>query len=231
MPTVTGTFFKATFVLVTFVHIRNISAVTDRILTKHLGPDFFQTLTFLIKIFLPIFCLIQFFWDLKNFVNLKYLDLIFCLDTNFFEHIFWTQYYSDINIFLTQHYSDINIFQTHSFLDLKFLLTQSFVKAISFMQEFWVHKFFVTNKIFLGPHFFNNFLKNTFFLSNCSPRMKCMTDFEFGTKTKLLKLKPHPPSPGWLSTIPRLFTYHPRDSQPSNSTRSLTLAQPSLLIN
>ena len=98
------------------------------------------------------------------------------------------------------------------------------------MQEFWVHKFFVTNKIFLGPHFFNNFLKNTFFLSNCSPRMKCMTDFEFGTKTKLLKLKPHPPSPGWLSTIPRLFTYHPRDSQPSNSTRSLTLAQPSLSL-
>ena len=34
IPTVTVTFVQATFVLVIFVHIRNISAVTDTILTK-----------------------------------------------------------------------------------------------------------------------------------------------------------------------------------------------------
>ena len=42
------TFVQATFVLVTFVHIRNILAVTDPILTKRLGPDFLQALTSLI---------------------------------------------------------------------------------------------------------------------------------------------------------------------------------------
>ena len=34
IPTVTVTFVHATFVLVTYVHIRNISAVTDPILMK-----------------------------------------------------------------------------------------------------------------------------------------------------------------------------------------------------
>ena len=38
MPTVTITFVQATFVLMAFVHIRNISAVTDTIVTKLLGP-------------------------------------------------------------------------------------------------------------------------------------------------------------------------------------------------
>ena len=52
----------------------------------------------------------------------------------------------------------------------------------------------------------------------------------FWTKTELTKLRPHPPSPGWSPTIPRLVTHHPKDSHPSNSTRSLTLAQPSLLL-
>ena len=48
MQTVMVTFVKATFVLVTFVHIRNILAVTDPIFTKRLGPDFLQALTSLI---------------------------------------------------------------------------------------------------------------------------------------------------------------------------------------
>ena len=34
IPTVTVTFGQATFVLATFVHISNISAITDSILTK-----------------------------------------------------------------------------------------------------------------------------------------------------------------------------------------------------
>ena len=35
------TFVLATYALVTFVHISNISAVTGLILTKLFGPDFF----------------------------------------------------------------------------------------------------------------------------------------------------------------------------------------------
>ena len=79
MPTVMVTFVKATFVLVTFVHIGNILAVTDPILTKRLGPDFLQALTSLIEIFLPKFSLTQIFGTLK----------IFVLDTNFCGTIFF----------------------------------------------------------------------------------------------------------------------------------------------
>ena len=38
------TFAQATFVLAAFVHIRNISAVTDQILAKLFGPNFLQAL-------------------------------------------------------------------------------------------------------------------------------------------------------------------------------------------
>ena len=41
IPTVMGTFVKATDVLATFVHISNISAVTDPTLTQIFGPPFF----------------------------------------------------------------------------------------------------------------------------------------------------------------------------------------------
>ena len=41
MPTVTVTFVKENFFSVTFIHIKNISAVTDPILTKLFGPWFF----------------------------------------------------------------------------------------------------------------------------------------------------------------------------------------------
>ena len=138
---------------------------------------------------------------------------------------------------------------------LKYLLTQNFVEPNFFwIKEFWVHKFFITNKIFLVPTFFStNFLfQHNFFCQTPvqlesgvdfvlnlsqeeqeqpppkSTRMKCTTDLEFGTKTSLTKFRPHPPSPGWSPAIPRLFTHHPKDSQPSNSTRSLTLEQPRL---
>ena len=47
IPTVTVTFVHATFVLETLVHIRNISAVTDQILTRFFSPNFLQTLIFL----------------------------------------------------------------------------------------------------------------------------------------------------------------------------------------
>ena len=41
IPTVTVTYVKATYVMTTFVHIRNILAVKDPILTKLLGRKFF----------------------------------------------------------------------------------------------------------------------------------------------------------------------------------------------
>ena len=68
MPTVTVTFVKATFVLVTFVHIGIILAVTDPILTKRLGPDFLQALTSLIEIYLLKFSFAHIFRILKIFV-------------------------------------------------------------------------------------------------------------------------------------------------------------------
>ena len=40
------TFVLATYALVTFVHISNISAVTGPILTKHFGPNFFGVIIF-----------------------------------------------------------------------------------------------------------------------------------------------------------------------------------------
>ena len=53
MPTVTVTFVQAIFVLVTFVNIRNISAVTNPILPDFLDPIF--TGLFLINFFYHIF--------------------------------------------------------------------------------------------------------------------------------------------------------------------------------
>ena len=46
MPTVIVTFVQATYALVTFVHISNISAVTVLILTKLFGPIFFGVIIF-----------------------------------------------------------------------------------------------------------------------------------------------------------------------------------------
>ena len=75
------TFVKATFVLVTFVHIGNILAVTDPIFTKRLEPDFLQALTSLIEIFLPKFSLAQIFGTLEIFFGHQFLR----------NNFFWTQ--------------------------------------------------------------------------------------------------------------------------------------------
>ena len=65
MQTVMVTFVHETFVQATFVHIRNISAVTDPILTKLFGPDFLQALNF----FGPKILLTQSFFGLKKFLT------------------------------------------------------------------------------------------------------------------------------------------------------------------
>ena len=46
LPTIMVTFLQAAFVLLTFGHIRNISAVTDPILCKLFGPYFLGALIF-----------------------------------------------------------------------------------------------------------------------------------------------------------------------------------------
>ena len=55
MPTVTMTFVQATYLLATFVYISNISAVTDLILTKFFGPNFWGLLLLSKNFFLPNF--------------------------------------------------------------------------------------------------------------------------------------------------------------------------------
>ena len=202
MPTVTVTFVKATFVLATFVHIRNVSAVTDPILSKRFGPNFSQALTFLI----------EFFWD-----PIKFLDQQFCepkifgpkylIGHHFFSNkFFWTQ------IFWDKHFLYSNFFRLKISSDSKFCWTKFFF----WIKEFWVHKFLLQIKFFLDHNFFQFFL-----MSNSSPtlpkstRMKCTTDLEFGTKTSptipgMITHHPrvvHPPSQGCSPTTPRIVSH------------------------
>ena len=137
MPTVTVTFVKATFVLATFVHIRNVSAVTDPILTKRLGPNFWQALTFLIEIFLgpykffgPTILWTQNLW-IQNFV---WTSIFF--RTNFFGPKFF-----ETNIFCTPILFGLKISSDSKFCWTKFFLDERILGQ----------QIFVTNKIFLGP--------------------------------------------------------------------------------
>ena len=101
IPAVTMTFVKATFDLGTFVHIRNISPVTDPILIKLLDK-FFVGLNFswstlvwtqTFSILYPNFFLIQFFRfnfldpnliGFKTNVDSKFVDPSFFSDSTFF---------------------------------------------------------------------------------------------------------------------------------------------------
>ena len=180
-----ATVVKATFVLATFVHTRNISAVTDPMLTKCLWPNFLQALIFLIEIFYQNFVWPNFFGTLK-FFGPKIL----------WTQNFWTQNFVWTPIFLGQE-----CFRHKHFLD-----------SIFFYFKVELTLFYPSQEKQEQP-------------LQKSTRMQCTIDLKLGTK-----LRPHPPSPGWSPIIPRLFIHHPIDSQPSISTRSVTLAQPSLFI-
>ena len=75
---------QSTFVLATFVHIGNILAVTDSILTKDFGPIFILVqIIILIEIFLGQILFTKIFWT-QNILNKqifrpKFLDPNFCL--------------------------------------------------------------------------------------------------------------------------------------------------------
>ena len=87
------TFFQATFVLAIFAHIRNISAVTDPILTKIFRPNLLTAVIF---------------WD-QNFFGPKILWTL-----NFFHLNFWT------HIFLDFKFLWPTFFWTSNFFRLKF---------------------------------------------------------------------------------------------------------------
>ena len=81
------TFVLATYALVAFVHISNISAVTDLILTKLFGPIFggliYEDQNFLAK---PLFT--QIFFEANIFLTKNLLDL----------HFFEPDFFSDLTL-------------------------------------------------------------------------------------------------------------------------------------
>ena len=112
-----------------------------------------------------------------------------------------------------------------------------------------MQEFFVTNKIFLGLTFFSTkFVVSTQFLfvklqSNFKVEMTLFYPLTKRTRTtpnKIFKNEVYNRLEIWNKnlthkiktspTIPGMVTHHPKDSHPSNSTRILTLAQPSLFL-
>ena len=81
MPTFKMTFVQATYVLVAFVYISNISATTALILTNIFGPNLLGGLFYVHHIFLD-----QTSFDQDIFWTHKYLNLT-CFKPIFFPHL------------------------------------------------------------------------------------------------------------------------------------------------
>ena len=137
MPSVTETFVQAIFVLVTFVHIRNISAVTDPILPDFLDPIF--TGLFLINFFYHIFLT-------KILVHqhlFKPCDPTFC-GQFFYPHLF-LNFVDPKNVVLKIIFNQ-NIVQSKTILDkkncLNFVWTENFLdKRILGQKNGWNNNF------------------------------------------------------------------------------------------
>ena len=95
MPTVTVTFVQATFVLATYVHIRNISAVTVLDPTNILNQKLFWPLNF---------------WDLKIFLDPQIFGQNFS-DQKFFGNNFFPIQYILDKTFLKQNISNLIFFR------------------------------------------------------------------------------------------------------------------------
>ena len=101
MPTVTVTFVKEKYALVTLSHIRNISAVTDPILNKLFGPNFFGALTFWPIFFyqvVPLVCHLFPFWTI--FIHFHLFELssfIFGSFLFFWELLYTFEYFFSSN--------------------------------------------------------------------------------------------------------------------------------------
>ena len=114
------TFFKAIFVMATFVHIRNISAVTGPILTKLFGPNFFE-----IMIFVDQNVLGQNFFGPKFFLNTNFFKpQIFFPDPKVLDQkSYWFQKNFEPKFFRRTIFSDSNFFYWPNFiLDTNFCL-------------------------------------------------------------------------------------------------------------
>ena len=143
MPTVMVIYVLATYALVTFVHISNISAVTGPILTKLFGPNLLGVIIFVdqnvfgFNLFWPRFVGPQCFLGQK-FLTSNFIEPKKKLNSKFF----WTQNFSDPKFFLGQ------IFFLEIILGQKFLLDPNFC----FKHFFLDPKFIWAQKIF-GPTF------------------------------------------------------------------------------
>ena len=127
MQTVMETFVHATYVLATLVHISNISAVTDQILTKLLDPIFGG----------PDFCR-QYLFGPKYF-----------FDQNFFPPwFFWTRFFLDLKSFFPK-ISWTQNFWTKNFFNLNFFIL-NFLNLFFLTYDFFGLKIIRVNKI-LGP--------------------------------------------------------------------------------
>ena len=135
-----ATFVQATYALVTFVHISNISDVTGPILTKLFGPNFLGFINFVGQnvlgpnFFRPKFFLDpKFFFRTKIFLGPNIFGTAILLDTtNFFNpKLFWTQNYFQHKIFSDSTF----FFRPKIFFEIFFrtqnLLGQKFSEAFS----------------------------------------------------------------------------------------------------
>ena len=128
MPTFKMTFLQATYDLMTFVHISNISANTDRILFKFFETKFSKILLGTEQIFRPKVFFIQHFFGIKHF---------------FGPNIFWTPnsfrpnfcfnptFIEDQTFFLSQNIFNPKIFPP------KLFLTQVLFIIIERDSKFW----------------------------------------------------------------------------------------------
>ena len=122
MLTVTMIFLLATYVMATFIHISNISAVTEWILTKHFGPNFLLTKLFLHPkcFWTKIFFYFNFFCQIlvyRNIFDFR-LNQNFFWDQNLFRPDFFVLIFSDPKLlgpkFLSTvpKYFELNLFWT-----------------------------------------------------------------------------------------------------------------------
>ena len=128
---------------------------------------------------------------LATFVHIRMISAVTdpiltkCLEPNILQALFFLEILlpkfclvnilCDLGNFLDLKFLRPKHFLDSNFFDLKYLLTQNFVEPVFFrIKEFWVHKYFVTNKIFLGLTFLStNFLfKRNFFLVKLQSNFK-----------------------------------------------------------
>ena len=143
------TFVQATFVLATFVHISNVSAFTDLLLTKLFWPNFFGALFLLYQ---------HFVWPTKPCAT-NFLDPKIYMYLNFFgPEILRT------NLFVDPKFFEPNIFEDQKIFNPKFLGWQKFwtffldqivvrLKRFLNLIFFGSDKFF-SHEIFPWPKFF-----------------------------------------------------------------------------